>query len=139
MNEPASGDQAPRQTLAERYGVASRRRRLPLLVSGAVVGLALLGWVGWAAWLQSTPEVGGRPASFNVVSTHRVLVVVDVVRRDGGSVTCTVSAQAVDHVTVGEDDVTIATGRSGEAQTTIALRTDREATSVTVTDCRTAD
>jgi len=139
VTEPSTAGQPPRQTMAERYGDAPRRHQLPLLVTGFVVGLVLLGWLGRAAWLHSTPEVSGRLASYDVVSTHRVRAVVDVSRPGGGSVTCTVSAQADDHVTVGEDDVTIATGQAGEVQTTMTLRTDREATSVSVTDCRPAD
>ncbi|MBA3234236.1 MAG: DUF4307 domain-containing protein [Propionibacteriales bacterium] len=122
--------------MAERYGVVpTRRQRLPLVL-GVLVSLVLLAWLLWAAWSHSTPAVAGGLTSYDVVSSHQVRVVVDVSRQDGDPVTCTVSAQAEDHVVVGEDDVTFPAGPARTVQTTMTLRTEREATSVAVTDCR---
>ncbi len=134
MTEPSSPTER-RQTMDERYGVRTPNQRRLTLVAVAAVALALLTWVAWAAWSHGRPDVKGRLNSYDVVSPHEVTVVIDVHRRSGDPVTCTVQAQAEDHVVVGEDEVEIPAGDSGDVQTTATVRTDREATTATVTQC----
>ncbi len=120
----------------ERYGLRTpNQRRLTLVLVAAVV-LALLGWLGWAAWAQSRADVGGRLHSYEVVSSHQVRVVVDLTRRDGQAVVCDVTAQAADHSTVGEAQVRAPAGSDSVVSVTAVIRTDREATSASVSNCR---
>lgn len=119
----------------ERYGVRTPNQRRLTLVAVAALALALLTWLGWAAWSHSRPDVKGQVNSYEVVSPHEVTVVLDVHRRSSAAVTCTVQAQAEDHVVVGEDEVEIPAGDPGDVQASASLRTDREATTATVTRC----
>ncbi len=127
----------PRQTMDERYGVRTPNQRRVTLVAVAAVVLVLLGWLGWAAWVQSRPDVGGRLRSYDVVSSHQVRVVVELTRRDGHAVVCDVTAQAEDHSTVGETQVRAPAGSESVVSVTTVIRTDREATSANLSNCRT--
>jgi hypothetical protein len=133
MTEPSPTTE---ELLAARYGERSpRRRRLVIIVVGclAVVSLA---WLGWAAWVHSNPAVDGGLESFDVVSAHEVTVVITVRRDSGAAVECTVQARAADHLLVGDQRVTIPAGDSGNVRFVGSISTEREATTVTVTDCR---
>jgi hypothetical protein len=125
-----------RQTLDERYGVESPTRRRVRQVAAAAFVLALLGWVGWAAWSHSQGDVTGRLKAFEVVSEHEVDVAVVVSRPAGQAVVCDLIAQADDHSTVGEGQVRVPAGDARDLTTTATIRTDRMATSVTVSNCR---
>ncbi len=125
-----------RQTLEERYGVRSTfSRGLTVAAAIGVAGIALA-WLVWAAWSQTDREVGAKPRSFDVVSAHEVAVVVDVHRVEGAGVRCRVSAQAEDHTTVGEDELTVPSGDERDLRLTLTLRTSRRAATVIVDDCR---
>jgi hypothetical protein len=128
-----------RQTLEERYGVESPTRRRTKQVAVAAVVLALLGWLGWAAWEHSQADVTGRLQTFDVIDEHEVRIGVVLTRNDGQAVACDVIAQADDHTTVGEGTVTAPPGPSNQLTATATVRTDREATTATVSNCRTAD
>ena len=128
-----------RQTLEERYGVESPTRRRTKQVVVAAVALALLGWLGWAAWEHSQSDVTGELKTFEVIDEHEVRVAVELTRHDGQAIVCDVVAQADDHTTVGEGTVTAPAGPSSHLTVTASVRTDREATSATVSNCRTAD
>lgn len=128
----------PRQTMAERYGgppAAGHRGRLVVI---AVLVLVCLGWLAWAAWTHADQQVDGQLRSFEVVSAHEVTVVIDVRRRSGAAVECTLQAKAADFAVVGEDVVLIPAGRAGTVSRKLTLRTDREATVATVADCQPA-
>jgi hypothetical protein len=135
--EPSSA--VRRQTLDERYGVESPTRRRAKQVAVAAVALALLGWLGWAAWEHSRADVTGRLQTFEVIDEHAVRIGVVLTRNEGQGVVCDVVAQADDHTTVGEGTVTAPPGSSSQLTATATVRTDREATSATVSNCRTAD
>ncbi len=121
--------------MAERYGGTSPRRTYIGMVLITVVATALLTWLLWAAWIQATPDVSGRLTSYEVVSSHRVEVGIEVNRSGTAAAECTVTAQAEDHTIVGEDVVAIPAGKPGEVAVTASMRTDREATSVSVSNC----
>ncbi len=120
----------------ERYGVRPPNQRRLALVAVAAVVLFLLGWLGWAAWEHSRPDVGGRLRSYDVVSAHEVHVVVELSRPAGESVVCDVTAQAEDHSTVGEAQVRAPAGTETVVRVTTVIRTDREATSASLSNCR---
>jgi hypothetical protein len=107
-------------------------------MAAAAVALVLLGWLGWAAWVQSNPDVSGGLRAYDVVSAHEVHVVVDLTRRTGDAVVCDVLAQADDHSTVGQAQVRAAAGQPGPLRLEATIRTEREATSASVSNCRTA-
>ena len=102
------------------------------------MAVLLLTWLGWAAWEHSRPSAGGTLHGFEVVSPHQVRVVVDLTRVGGDGVTCDVTAQASDHSSVGEGSVAAPPGPAGQVRETATIRTDREATTATVSNCRTA-
>ncbi len=122
--------------MEERYGVRSPRHRiLTVLAVGGVAAVAL-GWLLWVAWVHSTPDVSGELRSFSVVSEHRVDVLIDIQRADGDSVTCSVKAQASDHSIVAEDEIEVPAGDAGNLVFEASIKTEREATSASVTNCR---
>jgi hypothetical protein len=134
LTEPSSPTERL-QTMDERYGVQTPNQRRLKLLAVAAIALALLAWVGWAAWSHGRPDVKAQLNSYDVLSPHEVVVVVDVHRRSGDAVTCTLQAQADDHVIVGEKDVTIPAGDAGDVQAKAIVRTDRKATTATVLQC----
>ncbi len=125
--------------LADRYGAASPARRRLVIVASGVVGVVALAWVAWAAWAQGTPDVQSSLRSFDVVDTHtaKAVVVVKPHSRDV-SASCLVRAYGADHSVVGELNFKVA-GVSGSTSRDLELRTEREATSVELIGCTTAD
>src|ERR1700748_422800 len=47
----------PVTDLAERYGAPSRARRPVMILLAVVLAAALIGWLAWATFLHSRPEV----------------------------------------------------------------------------------
>ena len=123
-------------SLDARYGRRPPRRVATLRIVGVVVVLALLGWAVWAAFGRSADTVGAVVRSYDVRSPHLVSVTVDITRTTPDPVRCTVVAIATDHTRVGEHVVRLPTGNSGTASVTVAVRTERTATSADVDDCR---
>jgi hypothetical protein len=119
-----------------RYGTPSRGRRLALIAAVVLIVAAFLAWLAWAAWHQASTSVTGDITAFSVVSPHAVRVTIDVSRPSGEAVVCTVEARAEDHGLVATQDVTIPAGDSGSVSLETTIRTDRSATSATVTGCR---
>jgi Domain of unknown function (DUF4307) len=125
------------QSLAERYGAISRRRRLRW--GGAALVLVVVGslaWLVWAALAQQSPGYGAALRSYDVVTKHRVRVVLAVHRATGKGLVCTVTALAVDHAVVGEREVGIEAGPEQDLTVPVVVKTDRRATTATVTGCR---
>jgi hypothetical protein len=123
-------------TLNDRYGVESDNRRRARQVAAAAVALVLIGWLGWAAWEHSRSGVSGRVVGFDVVSPHEVEVSVSVSRHDGQAVSCEVVAQADDHATVGEGTVTVRGGTAEHVTVTKTIRTERLATTASISGCQ---
>ncbi len=130
-----SSDHAARQLMAQRYGAASPRNQRLVAALSVLLALALLVWLVWAAWSHATPDVSGELQGYQVVSAHEVTVTLQVRRAGREAVVCTVQAQAVDHTVVGEDAVTVPAGAAGDVTFEATLRTDREATTATVSGC----
>ncbi|WP_158604346.1 DUF4307 domain-containing protein [Nocardioides mangrovicus] len=118
--------------LAARYGTHRPLRRLVLVVVTIVVAGAGLGWLAWAAWFHSNPAISAGVQGYDVRSSHRVDITVQVRLRDRfvhGE--CVVEATASDHAVVGERSVTVR--RAGTVS--VVVRTEREATAVDVAEC----
>ncbi len=130
---------ASRQSMDERYGVRPPSGRRRIIAAVAVFAVVALAWLLWAAWSQSSNDVRGSLFSFEVRSANAVFVEIAIYRDSGERVECDVTAHASDHMTVGEGVVEVPAGDSGDLRTTMTLRTDRRATTATVTNCRFAD
>jgi hypothetical protein len=122
--------------MAERYGRPALARRWVGLAAIAIGVLVLLGWAVWAALGQSHRGVGGLVESFDVRSPHQVAVTVQITRRSTDPVQCTITAIATDHTEVGQRVLRLPAGATGTRTLTRVVRTEREATSADVVDCR---
>lgn len=131
---PSPGE--PRQSMAERYGASSVPRRRTAIGAVVVLAAVSLAWLVWAAWVHATPAVSAELHSYDVVSPHEVAVVIDVRRQSPDEVQCLVRALAEDHSTVGEQVVHVPAGQVGDVRFEATVRTDREATTALVSDCR---
>jgi hypothetical protein len=125
--------------MSQRYGTESRgRRRVAIILSG-VLGAVALGWLVWAVWFQSNPEVQSSLRTFDVVDDHTAKASVAVRTSDKDvRATCLVRATGADHSVVGEIDFVVS-GVSGTVLRDVTLRTEREATTVAMVGCTTKD
>ena len=125
--------------MAGRYGGQTPRRRRAVILASGVVGVLALGWLAWAGWSQSTPDVESNLQSFEVVDSHSVeaTVVVDI-RSEGVTANCLVRAVGNDHSVVGERNFEV-TGDSGASRHDVTVRTERRATSVEMIGCTSPD
>jgi len=96
-----------------------------------------LAWVGWAVLEHGRPAVTSDLRSFEVVDQHSATATFTVVRRTPEvEASCLLRAQATDHSVVGELHVTVGPGGADVRTLTETVRTEREATSVSVVGCR---
>lgn len=119
------------QRISQRYaGRAAAWPRIFLaLCLALIVGLA--GWLAWAVWVHSTPEVTSSLTRWKVVDAHEVTASVTVSLGDGASEPrCRLRAYAEDHTIVGEASFVPRDGTND-----VSLRTEREATSVESLGC----
>ena len=122
--------------LATRYGTERPARRRLLVAVVAVVAVAFLGWLAWAAIFHSRPLASSELVGFEVVDDHTTTATVTVDRRTTGVVaSCLVQAQASDHSVVGELSFDVGPDQPETATLTRTVRTEREATSVSVVGC----
>ncbi len=122
-----------------RYGSPSPSRRRALVGVSALVAVLALAWLAWAAWFQGTPDVQSSLRSFDVVDTHTVRTSVIVQPRSSEvSATCLVRAFGEDHSVVGELNFRV-NGVDGATTRAVEVRTEREATSVELVGCTTAN
>ena len=124
--------------LAGRYGGQSPRRRRAVIIASGVVGVLALAWLAWAGWSQGTPDVQSNLQSFEVVDTHTSEATVVVDKSKDVTANCLVRAVGADHSVVGELNFEV-TGDSGASRHDVKVRTEREATSVELVGCTTAD
>jgi hypothetical protein len=125
--------------MSDRYGATSpARRRLVIALSG-VVGVVALGWLVWAMWFQSNPDIQSSVRTFDVVDDHTVKAQVALrVKDDDVRASCRVRAIGLDRSVVGELDFEV-TGVSGTVHRDVTLRTERQATAVDMVGCTTKD
>jgi hypothetical protein len=129
----------PDERMVQRYGTDRSRGRAVVVALSAVVATAFLVWLAWAAWFHSDPAIEAEVVAFDVVDTHETRVRVEAQFRDdrveGG---CLLRATASDHTIVGELNLTVAELREA-GNDWIPVRTEREATTVTLVRCTEAD
>lgn len=123
--------------LARRYG-SPRPVRRRLLLAGVALAVALsLGWLGWVMLVHGRPLVTSDLRSFDVVDQHTATATFTVVRRTPAvEASCLLRAQAADHSVVGELHLDVGPGGAEVSTFTESVRTEREATSVSVVGCR---
>lgn len=124
------------QSLADRYGAPSAAGRRGWLLAVAALAAVFVAWVVWAALHSASPGYGARLQSYDVVSPHEVRVELDAHLAADRSLVCTVTAQAADHSVVGETQVRVPAGVARDLTVTRSVKTDREATTAVVSDCR---
>ncbi len=123
------------QSLEDRYGVPSTRRRLAWFSGVAMLAAGFVAWVVWAALSQASPGYGATLRSYEVVSEHQVHVQLDVHRPAGRPVVCLVTAQASDHAVVGQQQVRVRSGPEGDLSVASSVKTDRRATTAVGSGC----
>lgn len=121
-------------SLDDRYGVARPGRRRLLLASVAVVVVGFAGWLAWATWFHATPGVDSELLGFGVVDARTSSASISVALGDGVEARCVVRALSEDHGIVGELSFVPRDGRND-----VTIRTERQATSVTLVGCTSAD
>ena len=124
------------EDLAHRYGTTTANRRR--IVVAAVVALAVVGlaWLTWVIAFHGRPLAQSDLVSFQVNDEHSAQATVTVVRRtDDVAASCLLRATAADHSIVGELNFTVDAARPETATLTRSIRTEREATSVSLVGC----
>ncbi|GGN41302.1 DUF4307 domain-containing protein [Streptomyces kronopolitis] len=128
---------AVREGLPEgRYGrSADARADRKLKIIGSVLGVALLGVIGWCGVSYiSGQELSGRVIAWDAVSDHAVKVHLEVVKDAADKGVCTLRSQAEDGTEVGRKDVTV-DQRTGQVDTEVTLRTTKRATNAVLVGC----
>ena len=130
MNQPSTPPVRP----AGRYGERAPSRVLVVVI--AVVGVALLGWLIWAALAASTPETRSTLLGFEVRGDREVSVRFEVVADRRSSAVCRLRAQDASGEVVGVTEVEIPPGPADRREAETVLSTRGRAVTATVTGCR---
>ena len=126
--------------LTHRYGSPRRGQRTLVLAVVALVVTAGLAWLVWAIVLNSSPQVRSAIISFDVRGQHQAVARYSVVRSSREvRASCLLRAYAEDHSVVGERNVAVGPEHPASATLTSSVRTEREATSVDLIGCTTAE
>ena len=120
-----------------RYGrSADQRADRKLKITGAVLGVVLLGVIGWIGGSYiSGQDLSGRLIAWDAVSDSAVKVHLEVVKGTDDKGVCTLRSQAEDGSEVGRKDVTI-DQRTSQVDTEVTLRTTKRATNAVLVGCR---
>jgi hypothetical protein len=125
--------------MSDRYGTDSPGRRRLLIALSGFVGVVALGWLAWAVWFQSNPDVQSSLRTFEVTDPHSVTASLEIRTSDKDvRANCLVRATGSDHSVVGELNF-IVTGVKGTVHRDVTVRTEREATTVEMVGCTTKD
>ncbi|HEY6935222.1 MAG TPA: DUF4307 domain-containing protein [Marmoricola sp.] len=126
--------------LAERYGGRGPRHRRLLLAIALVLAVLGGGWLVWAVWLESNPQVQSGLVSTRVRNDHAVTAQVQVAFGGPHIVAdCLLQALAADHSVVGELNFRAGPSRAGRITVNRTFRTERRATVVNLVGCTTPD
>ncbi len=121
-------------SLAERYGVPSPRRRRVLVGATVVLAVVFLGWLAWTVAGHTRTQVTSELEGFSVLDDSTVSVVLVVsLADDDVEATCRLRAIAEDHATVGE--VAFTPDPAAGQRQEVVIRTERRATSVEKLGC----
>ncbi|MFV0428961.1 MAG: DUF4307 domain-containing protein [Arachnia sp.] len=106
-------------------------------ILAGVVLLAAVAIVVWAGIVNSNPPVAAMVRSFDVTSPEATSAEIVIQRSDPSQAAeCFVYAQAVSFERVGEMTLEVPPGEKELTVVTIEVKTVKEATSLSVTDCR---
>jgi hypothetical protein len=105
----------------------------------AVVVLAGLTWLAWAAIVGSNPQVTSRLLGFEVTSATSAKATIQVDRTKSVEASCRLQAKAADFSIVGELTLTVPADSPRHQTLPATLTTQRSATSVVLIGCTTAD
>ncbi|GAA2074065.1 DUF4307 domain-containing protein [Streptomyces albiaxialis] len=125
-----------------RYGrtrgaVGEARTDRRLKITGAVLGVLMLGVIAWIGFSYvSGKDVSGEMIKFKVVSDRTVEVHLEVRKDSGVEGVCTVRALAEDGAEVGRKDVTYGKGEE-RVDAVTDMRTTSRATSAELVGCET--
>lgn len=130
--EPTAEDRA---RIAARYPKRTLQDAL-IGIGGAVALLVAVVLVAISGVIRSNPPVAAGVRAFDA-SVERTTVDITVQRADPSQkVTCFLFAQAANHERVGEMDLEVGPGTDELTLVHVTVRTVREATSVTLENCR---
>ncbi|QES56347.1 DUF4307 domain-containing protein [Streptomyces venezuelae] len=131
---------AVREGLPEgRYGrSADERADRKLKIIGSVLGVALLGVVGWIGWdYVAGQSVSAEVIKFQVISDTEVKVHLEVRKDSSVTGVCSLSSQNEAHAEVGRADFTFAQDRS-RVDEIVTLKTTGRATMIELIGCQSA-
>ncbi|MER5932944.1 DUF4307 domain-containing protein [Streptomyces sp. NPDC002054] len=122
-----------------RYGRsadASADRKLKIV--GSVLGVALLGVVGWIGWdYVAGQSVSAEVIKYEVVSDSEVQVHLEIRKEAGVAGVCTLSSQDEEHAEVGRADFTFDRPEK-RLDEMVSLKTTKRATMIELVGCQPA-
>ncbi|WP_030668258.1 DUF4307 domain-containing protein [Streptomyces rimosus] len=123
-----------------RYGrSADQRADRKLKIVGAVLGVALLGVVGWSGFSYITgQDLSGRVITWDRVSDHAVKVHLEVVKGKDDTGVCTLRSQSDSGAEVGRKDVTVDAPKE-QVDVEVTIRTTARATNAVLVGCTSGD
>jgi hypothetical protein len=130
MNDLATAE------VAQRYASQNSLRRPLVIAAVGILAVAALAWLVWVMLSYGRPMARSELVSFTVAGEHAAEATLSVVRRDQEvRASCLLRAQAADHSIVGELNFTVGPAEPETTTLTKSMRTEREATSVSLVGC----
>ena len=125
--------------LAYRYGMPGRTNRLVAAVLVGALVASAFGFVGWTVLFHGNTQVQSQVQAYDVVSDHEAQVALQVRRENRTTeAVCRLQALAEDHAVVGEVTLPVTDGDEDQVLS-VAVRTERRATTVTSLGCTTPE
>ncbi|MER5180226.1 DUF4307 domain-containing protein [Streptomyces sp. NPDC002896] len=137
VREAGTSDSAARRPEG-RYGrsaSADERADRKLRIIGAVLGAALLAFIGWAGYdYIAGTKISGEVIKFDAVSDRAVEVHLEVRKDEDAKGYCTLRSQSADGAEVGRADFRF-DQRSGRIDKVVTLRTTARGTTAELVGC----